>query len=84
MNCAAALAAMGFILMAAPLAAQWSAVDSVNEYGEVTGKAAASEWTAPVRPLPPPYEDVKARVVVNDFSLAGASDALAEAAAPKR
>lgn len=68
-NCATALAAMGFILMAAPLAAQWSAFDSVNEYGEVTGKAAASEWTAPVRPLAAPYEDVKARVVVNDFGV---------------
>lgn len=52
-----------------PLLAQWTVVDSVNEYGEVTGKAAASEWTAPARRLAAPYEEVMARVVVNDFGV---------------
>ncbi len=71
-DCVAAVVAMVLILVAAwtaPLAAQWSTIDSVNEYGEVTGKAAASEWTAPVRQLAAPYEEVMARVVVNDFGV---------------
>ncbi len=71
-NSMAALVAMVLIVVAAsptPVGAQWSTVDSVNEYGEVTGKAAASQWTAPARPLAAPYEDVMARVVVNDFGV---------------
>lgn len=40
-------------------------IDVTNEFGETVGKAAAGPWTAPAVPLLPPYEDVKARVVVS-------------------
>lgn len=56
---------VALILPSASLAESWKVIDIVDAYDEPVGKAAASPWTGPVRPLPFPYEDVKARVVVD-------------------
>lgn len=45
----------------------WGGISFVDEFGDVSGRGAASAWVGPVRPMSFPYGDVKARIVVDCY-----------------
>lgn len=48
-----------------PVYAQWTTINFVDEFGEVTDTGAASESVKSIRPMSFPYHDVTARLIVN-------------------
>ena len=53
------------VLLAAPVQAQWSGVNFVDAFGDVTDQGARSALISPLQPMSFPYGDIKAQIFVN-------------------